>query len=144
MLGCRGRVKGGRRDEGFSGWNVERIGPEGSYSTRWSRQNQKKFLWFSRKEKETIGVGSFRLRNYGRLGLLFFLRKMWIIRLSLGAVGKLEMGMSYVSVVRKNDGLTEEIIWLQIGEGVVQGREKKLRRCLVGKFGEGPFSVSKI
>ena len=69
---------------------------------------------------------------------------MWIIRLSLGAVGKLEMGMSYVSVVRKNDGLTEEIIWLQIGEGVVQGREKKLRRCLVGKFGEGPFSVSKI
>ena len=54
------------------------------------------------------------------------------------------MGMSYVSVVRKNDGLTEEIIWLQIGEGVVQGREEKLRRCLVGKFGEGPFSVSKI
>ncbi|KAL6347762.1 hypothetical protein AAG906_026291 [Vitis piasezkii] len=49
--------------------------------------------------------------------------------------------MSYVSVVRKNDGLVEETIWLQIGEGVVQGKEEKLRRCLVGKFGEEPFSL---
>ena len=50
--------------------------------------------------------------------------------------------MSYASVVRKNECLAEETIWLQIGEGVVQGREEKLRRCLVGKFGEGSFSVS--
>ena len=52
--------------------------------------------------------------------------------------------MSYASVVRKNECLAEETIWLQIGEGVVQGREEKLRRCLVGKFGEGPISESEV
>ena len=52
--------------------------------------------------------------------------------------------MSYVSVVKKNECLEEETIWLQIGEGAVQGREEKLRRCLVGKFEEGPFLVSEV
>ena len=47
-----------------------------------------------------------------------------------------------MSVVRKNMGLAEETIWLRIGEGVVEDREKKLRKYLVGKFGERPFSVS--
>ena len=56
----------------------------------------------------------------------------------MGPVGM----MSYVSVVRKNMGLAEETIWLRIGEGVVEDREKKLRKYLVGKFGERPFSVS--
>ena len=48
-----------------------------------------------------------------------------------------------MSVISKNKGLAEETIWLQIGEGVVEDREKKLRKYLVGKFGERPFSVSK-
>ena len=52
--------------------------------------------------------------------------------------------MSYVSVVKKNECLEEETIWLQIGEGAVQGREEKLRRCLVRKFAEGPFLVSEV
>ena len=59
MLGCQGGVKGGRSEEGFSGWNVGRIGLEGSYSVRWSRQNQRVSLWFSRKEKETMGLVHF-------------------------------------------------------------------------------------
>ena len=46
-----------------------------------------------------------------------------------------------MSVISKNKGLAEETIWLQIGEGVVEDREKKLRKYLVGKFGERPFSV---
>ena len=52
--------------------------------------------------------------------------------------------ISYVSVVRKNECLAEETIWLQIGEGVVQGKEEKLRKCLVGKFREGSFLVSEV
>ena len=52
--------------------------------------------------------------------------------------------MSYASVVKKNECLEEEAIWLQIGEGAVQGREEKLRRCLVGKFEEGPLLGSEV
>lgn len=51
---------------------------------------------------------------------------------------------SYASVVKNNECLEEETIWLQIGEGAVQGREEKLRRCLVGKMEEGPFLVSEV
>ena len=62
-----------------------------------------------------------------------------------GGSGKVESGsMSYVNAVRKNEGLAEETAWLQIGEGDVQDREEKLRRCLIGKFGEGPFAVSNL
>ena len=100
MLGCRGGVKGGRREEGFSGWNVWRMGLEGSYSTRWSRQNKSVYLWFSWKEKETMGVGSSWLRNYGRSGLFLFLRKRWIHRLRLGVVGRLKVGRMEVGGCR--------------------------------------------
>ena len=65
-----------------------------------------------------MGVGSFWLRNYGRLGLFLFFeenvdpsvenRGNW-----KAGSGKAESGsMSYASVVRKNEGLAEEATWL--------------------------------
>ena len=71
-------------------------------------------------------------------------------QVEIGGSRKAESGkngsgrMSYASVVRKNECLAEETIWLQIGEGVVQGKEEKLRKCLVGKFREGSFLVSEV
>lgn len=44
---------------------------------------------------------------------------------------------SFVNVERNNIGLGGEATWLQLGEGEVQSGEKKLRKCLVGSFGEG-------
>lgn len=49
---------------------------------------------------------------------------------------------SFVNAARKNMGLVGEAAWLQLGEGEVQSREEKLRKCLVGSFGKGPLSTS--
>ena len=49
---------------------------------------------------------------------------------------------SFVNAARKNMGLVGEAAWLQLGEGEVQSREEKLRKCLVGRFGKGPLSTS--
>lgn len=46
---------------------------------------------------------------------------------------------SFVNVERNNIGLMGEAAWLQLGEGEVQSGEEKLRKCLVGSFGEGPL-----
>lgn len=51
---------------------------------------------------------------------------------------------SFVNVERNNIGLVGEATWLQLGEGEVQSGEEKLRKCLVGSFGRGPLTGSRV
>ena len=57
MLGCRGGVKGGRREEVFLGWNAGRMGLEGSYFLQGGHGISKEFLSsFPKRRRKPWGL----------------------------------------------------------------------------------------